>query len=81
MAVAVYRDRIFAIGGERAGSTFTNNEAFDPEKNAWSAFAPLPKGRHGTGAVVVGDRLYLPAGAPVNGGSRQSTTLYEFTMP
>jgi len=81
MAVAVYRDRIFAIGGEREGGTFTNNEAFDPTQNAWSTFAPLPQGRHGTGAAVVGGRLYLPAGAPVNGGSRQSTSLYVFSLP
>jgi len=38
MAVAVYRERIFAIGGERRGGTFTNNEAFDPRTNTWSAY-------------------------------------------
>jgi hypothetical protein len=81
MAVALYRDRIFAIGGERRGGTFTNDEAYDPRTNTWSSFAPLPEGRHGTGAAVVGDRLYLTAGAPVNGGSQQSTTLYVLTVP
>jgi N-acetylneuraminic acid mutarotase len=78
MAVVLYHDRILAIGGERAGGTFTNNEAYDPRTNAWVSLTPLPEGRHGTGAVVIGDALYLPAGAPVNGGSRQSDTLLVF---
>jgi hypothetical protein len=78
MGVALYRGRILAIGGERAGGTFTNNEAYDPHANTWSSLTALPEGRHGTGAVVVGDRLYLPAGGPVNGGSRQSDSLFIF---
>ncbi len=80
MAVAVYRDRIFAIGGERGGGTFTNNEAYDPRTNAWSTYAPLAEGRHGTGAAVLSDHLYIPAGGPLNGGSRQSNTLYIFRL-
>jgi hypothetical protein len=43
--------------------------------------APLPEGRHGTGGAVVGDAFYLPAGGPVNGGSRQSDTLFVFRQP
>lgn len=78
MAVVLYRDRILAIGGERAGGTFTNNEAYDPRTNEWVTLTPLPEGRHGTGAVVIRDSLYLPAGGPVNGGSRQSDTLFVF---
>jgi Kelch motif len=80
MAVALYRDKIFSIGGERGGGTFTNNEAFDPRTNVWTTYEPLPEGRHGTGAAVVDNRLYVPAGAPVNGGSRQSTTLFVFSL-
>ena len=80
MAVVLYREMIFAIGGERGGGTFTNNEAFDPRANSWQRFAWLPEGRHGTGAAVVGDRLYLPGGGSVNGGSRQSTTLFVFSL-
>jgi hypothetical protein len=78
MAAVVYRDRILAIGGEYAGGTFTNNEAYDPRTNAWLSLTRLPEGRHGTGAAVIGESLYLPAGAPVNGGSRQSDTLFVF---
>jgi hypothetical protein len=78
MAVTLYRDHILAVGGEHGGGTFTNNEAYDPRTNAWTVLAPLPEGRHGTGAAGIGDALYLPAGAPMNGGSRQSDTLFVF---
>jgi N-acetylneuraminic acid mutarotase len=80
MAVALYRDLIFAVGGERRGGTFTNNEAFDPQTNLWRTYAPLPEGRHGTGAAVVDGRLYVPGGGPLNGGSLQSATLFVFTL-
>jgi N-acetylneuraminic acid mutarotase len=82
MAVALYHGKIFAIGGEQGGMTsaFTNNEAYGPETNRWGEYAPLPEGRHGTGAAVVDGRLYVPAGAPVPGGGRQSDTLLIFTL-
>jgi len=56
------------------------NEAYDPVSNTWTTSAPLPSGRHGTGAATVGDTLYLPAGGPTPGGS-QSNTLFAFTLP
>ncbi len=66
-------------------SAFTTNEAYDPVSNSWSEYAPLPEGRDGTGAAVLSDglhggRLYVPAGAPVPGGSRQSDTLLIFSL-
>ncbi len=80
-AYAVFHDQLLYAGGERRGGTFTENEAFDPAAGTWSELAPLPAGRHGTQAAVVGDAVYVPAGGPVNGGSRQSSTLYVFTQP
>ena len=78
MAVAVYHDRILAIGGEEPSGVFTNNEAYDPRTNAWTLLAPLPEGRHGTGSAAIGDRLYVPGGGPNPGGS-QSTTLFVYS--
>ncbi len=82
MAVAVYRGKIFAMGGEQAGmsAAFNSNFSYDPNTGAWSIDQLiLPDGRHGTGAAVIGDRLFVPAGAPVPGGSRQSSTLFVFS--
>ncbi len=85
MAVIDYVGKIFAIGGEARGmsSAFTTNEAYDPATNRWAQYAPLPEGRHGTGASVIDARIWIPAGAPVPGGSRQSNTLliYLLRMP
>jgi hypothetical protein len=80
MAVALYRNLIFAIGGEHAGGAFTNNEAYNPRTNTWSSYPALPEGRHGTGAAVIDDKLYIPMGAPINGGSRQTNTLDIFIL-
>ncbi len=81
-AAAVFAGMLFYMGGERGGAgTFAQNEAYDPAHDTWRAFAPLPSGRHGTGAAVIGDALYLPAGGPVDGGSRQSDTLFVFHLP
>jgi N-acetylneuraminic acid mutarotase len=82
MAVAAYRGKIFAMGGEQAGmsAAFSSNFSYDPGAENWSVDQlSLPEGRHGTGAVVVDDRLFVPAGAPVPGGSRQSNTLFVFS--
>jgi len=82
MAVAAYRGKIFAMGGEQAGmsAAFNSNFVYDPSAGAWSIDQlTLPEGRHGTGAAVVGNELFVPAGAPVPGGSRQSNTLYVFS--
>lgn len=81
MAVTVFHNIVRAIGGEARGmaSAYATDEGYDPATNGWSEYAPLPEGRHGTGGAVVNGRLYVPAGAPVPGGSRQSNTLFIFT--
>ncbi len=82
MAVAAYRGKIFAMGGEQAGmsAAFNSNFTYDPDTDSWSIDQlTLPEGRHGTGAVVMDDEMFVPAGAPVPGGSRQSNTLFVFS--
>ncbi|HEY6326278.1 MAG TPA: kelch repeat-containing protein [Candidatus Cybelea sp.] len=82
MAVAAYRGKIFAMGGEQAGmsAAFNSNFSYNPNTEAWSVDQlSLPEGRHGTGAAAINDRLFVPAGAPVPGGSRQSNTLFVFS--
>jgi len=82
---AAYRDRILYMGGElrngRNGGVFTDNEAYDPVTNAWSDLAPMPSGRHGAGAVVAGDKVYIPAGGARSGGGMFTDTLQIFSLP
>jgi len=42
---------------------------------------PMQAPRHGTGAAVVGNAIYVPAGDLVNGGSRPATTNEAFVFP
>jgi len=82
---AAFHDRILYLGGElrngRNNGVFTDNEAFDPVTNTWSELTPMPSGRHGAGAAVVGERLYVPAGGAKNGGGMFTDTLQIFTLP
>ena len=70
-AGAVVRGCLYVFGGEGNPSTasgvFRENEAYDPRTNTWESLAPMPVPRHGIGAAVIGDRIYLPGGATVQG--------------
>ena len=69
--VAVLDGKIYVMGGElRTGFAASSNDriltgtlVYDPAAEGWSSRARLPQGIHGTGAVTVGDRIYLPGGA------------------
>ena len=66
-AGAVLRERLHVFGGEgnpdAASGVFSNAEAYDPGSDAWTVLPDMPVPRHGYGAAVLDDRLYLPGGA------------------
>jgi hypothetical protein len=64
-----YRGKIFVMGGEGANRVFDQNEADDPQTDAWEHYAPMPTPRHGPGAVAMGDAIYVAGGGPIMGGS------------
>ena len=70
-AAGLVRGRFLVAGGEGDPSAptgvFDENEVYDPAADAWSALEPMKNPRHGTGAVGVGDRLYVPGGADKQG--------------
>jgi len=66
------------MGGESPHGTFDNVEAYAPSSDRWTKLPALPAARHGTGAAVVGNVLFLPAGGPLPGGS-ESSTMQAFT--
>jgi hypothetical protein len=58
-----------------------NNEAYDPVTMKWRTLAPMPHGRHGTGAAVIGKNLYVAAGSLKPGSGEPTNQLIVFTMP
>ncbi len=72
VASAVLRDKLYVFGGEgNAASTagvFPNVDEYDPATDTWKALPELTMPRHGFGAAVVSDRIYLPGGASRQGG-------------
>jgi N-acetylneuraminic acid mutarotase len=80
-AGAALDGRLLVFGGEERAGTFEENETYDPSSDTWEELTPLPTPRHGFGAATVGETVYLPAGAPVTGGGRQSDVLEAFALP
>ncbi|KAF7887053.1 uncharacterized protein EAF02_003700 [Botrytis sinoallii] len=65
--------RIFVMGGEgnkeSASGVFEENEAYDTERDQWRSYAPMDVPRHGTSAVAVGNKIYVPGGGLTEGGN------------
>ena len=80
MAVAMMDNKIFVFGGEKLGGTFNQAEAYDPAKEVWAELAPMPMSVHRTGAAAVGDTIYIPAGATLNGGTAQTNGNQAFNL-
>jgi hypothetical protein len=68
VAVVERDGRIYAFGGERLDRpnqrTYDDAERFDPGTGQWERLPPLPTARHGLGAAVVGDAIYVISGGP-----------------
>lgn len=65
--------RIYTFGGEGnqevSNGVFNETEVFDAATETWESLAPMRLPRHGTAAVGVGDRVYLPGGGTVQGAT------------
>jgi N-acetylneuraminic acid mutarotase len=72
---------ILVIGGEAPPITFPHNEAYNPKTRSWKALAPMPAGRHGTGAAVSGNNVYVAGGSLKPGARGLTNELIVFTLP
>ncbi len=69
-----HKGKILVFGGEATGRVFGTHEAYDPASDSWEAMTPmaLPRhGLHGATVAVIGDKVHVPGGGPVPGGSIQ----------
>jgi N-acetylneuraminic acid mutarotase len=58
---------IFVFGGEYDHRNHANVESYDPVNNQWQSWAPMPTARHGCGAAVIGNSIYVISGGPQPG--------------
>jgi len=71
IAGAVVANCFYVFGGEGNGADsngiFHQVEAYDPAADAWTQLPPMQTGRHGIYAAVIGNTIYLPGGATIQG--------------
>jgi N-acetylneuraminic acid mutarotase len=64
LAYTMYKGLFMVLGGEMPpNATNPENEAYDPKTNTWTKLAPMPAGRHATGAVTDGEHVYIAGGS------------------
>jgi N-acetylneuraminic acid mutarotase len=71
IAVVAAGNFLHAFGGEGNPASLTGifpqHEAYNPDIDAWTSLDPMAQPRHGIGAALVGNRIFIPAGSPVQG--------------
>jgi N-acetylneuraminic acid mutarotase len=75
----VLNGKIFYIGGE-TGLEKANNQvfAFDIKNASWTQKTFLNRGRHGTNAVILKNKIYIAAGSGNRGGGPELNTIEVF---
>lgn len=77
IGAGVVNGRIYVVGGEGAPrgqfptGVFPMTESYDPATDRWATHARMRTPRHGMGAAGIGGKLYVPAGATMQGGGTQ----------
>lgn len=85
-AGGVLDGRIYVFGGEGnpddPRGIFHEAEVYDPATDTWSSLPDMTVPRHGFGAAVIGERMYLPGGSISQGIDVQAThSVFFFETP
>jgi N-acetylneuraminic acid mutarotase len=72
----------YFTGGPNGGQGGVHAEVwrYDPKTDAWTPASPMPTPRHGLGAVMLGDAIWLVGGARRPSGADTSDTVERFTL-
>jgi DNA-binding CsgD family transcriptional regulator/N-acetylneuraminic acid mutarotase len=76
LALAVYDERLYAIGGDREAGVTGQVDIYSPDTDTWSAGTPQPTPVSNIGAAVVGDRIYVPGGCIGLTGATDQVQVY-----
>ncbi|KAK5655346.1 hypothetical protein OQA88_5913 [Cercophora sp. LCS_1] len=74
ISATVVGRRVFTFGGEGnpaegSDGVFNETEVYDTGRDTWAKLGPMQVPRHGTSAVGVGGRVYIPGGGVRIGGA------------
>jgi hypothetical protein len=74
--LTVVGDEILAFGGETPDQKVARNEveALDTTTHQWRSLPSFLEGRHGTGAILFNNTIYVASGSGGRGGSPELTT-------
>lgn len=84
LSVGIVGDKVYTFGGEGnpaadSNGVFNNTEAYDTVRDSWEKLTPMEAPRHGTYAVGVGGRVYIPGGGTAESGAPVAT--FDFFEP
>lgn len=68
------------MGGEGTNRVFGQVESYDITGNKWEQHSPMLTPRHGMGAVVLGEAIYVAGGGPQMGGGVKSAINEAFSL-
>lgn len=80
-AAGVLGGMLYVFGGEyfdNGGRVHPEAWRYDPKADAWTSAPPMPTPRHGLGAVVIGETIWLVGGAKKPSGTDTSDTVESF---
>ncbi len=81
-AVIVHDDRLIILGGESGAQVAAHDEveALDIKTLQWSSLQPMLQGRHGSQAILQGNRVYLAGGSSDRGGGPEMKSIDCWTI-
>ncbi|TGV02612.1 Kelch repeat-containing protein [Flavivirga rizhaonensis] len=76
----LYNDDVLVIGGESINQATAHSEveALNTKNYTWRNYPPLIQGRHGTGAVLFNNEIYIASGCGNRGGSPELNTMEKY---
>jgi len=77
LALELFDNQIYTIGGENASGVLAVTERFDPKTGAWLHLSPKPTAVTDIGAVVIGGKIYVPGGRVASGQATDVLEIYD----
>ncbi len=77
LAVAVYEEQLYAIGGETEAGVTGLSSRYDPQADAWTDTAPKPLAVADVSAAVIGGLIYVPGGRQADGTPAAVLEVYD----